>query len=405
MRGSAITLVAAVSMALAAGACSTRTELTYPPIDASRMAEADALIVEADYWQGASAPAGVIRGAGQGAGVGAGNYVAAALSAQGDAALVGLLLAPIGVPIAAMVGASMAHSKEEVDAAAAAFAKLNGDKVFMASLERRVLDAFGTKRPTRWTCTAAASRSDEPPCPDERLVASLTIRPAFHTIAAGRYSPEITILAEVHAIGVLTDRTAGGEASTIFEAKWTLREELGSYFELAANDAALMREKLERIMDRLARRIVEDAFLAPRAETAIQVRGPGARPPYFDVPDGAIVRTRQKIGIYSPATHARLFAVPVEFAADCYIEAVDGRPTGITFETLPPNDVVRVKAGPVSVDVVCEKYRGSANSKVFRGTVEFETRPGRNYEVTYRGAKPMTDPDLQALVDEAYGDN
>jgi len=109
---------AAVGIVLLAVSCATTTKVTLPALDASITTEAEALVVYTDpnYVRGFVVQGKVIRGAGKGATGAMGDYLSDVLSApSGGSVLVGILLAPIALPVSAVIGASMAHSKDEVD--------------------------------------------------------------------------------------------------------------------------------------------------------------------------------------------------------------------------------------------------------------------------------------------------
>jgi hypothetical protein len=337
--------------AVALSACATRTEITHPPMDPAELLAADALIVQTDAARGARAPDKVVRGAGEGAATGMLYYMGGTLSAGGDGALLGLLLAPVGLPIAAIVGASSAHSAEEVDAARDAFTMLGNDTEFMATLEGRFLKALGGRTQDAWSCVAAISEVEGEPCPDAADPVELTLRPSFVTAASGRYSPDIHIAVTIEAVAHRVPRD--GAPREVAGARWTTHSYLGEYFDLAANDAALMRSKLAELMDRFAQRIAFDMIRAPRAETVIRVDNPNGRWAY-DVPEGQIARVEQGVGLVSPATHATLLASGSDSFAKCWITSVNGEPTGQSAETPPLGRKASVKAGVVTVAATCE---------------------------------------------------
>ncbi len=87
---------------------------------------------------------------------------------------------------------------------------------------------------------------------------------------------------------------AGDDAETdvVLEAKWAYREKLGDFFVLAKDDAALLRRKLEDILDRFAGRIAKDLYLKPRPENIVSKEKAPALS-FIDVPSGVIVRVEQ----------------------------------------------------------------------------------------------------------------
>jgi hypothetical protein len=263
---------AAASILLVTSACTTSQTINHPPIDASRTVMTEALIVDTDYKSGFVAPSNIIRGAGEGAATAMGGYLGGALSGSGDAALLGILLAPIALPLSAAIGAGMAHSEEEVDAARAAFRKLGQDEELLTSLEGRFIQALGTQAKGSWACIAARGENDQPPCQAQQTIATIKLRPVFSVTGKGKYDPDIHFFGTVMAVATVEQVASDQKPERVFEAKWAYRDELGEFFELAENDAELMRSKVSEILDRFATRIAQDIYTAPRPEVVIQKR-------------------------------------------------------------------------------------------------------------------------------------
>jgi hypothetical protein len=212
-----------------------------------------------------------------------------ALGGPGDAALVGILLAPIGLPLSAAIGAGMAHSEEEVDAAVAAFERAGQDKELLASLERKFIEALGTDTKGQWTCIEPTFENTPEPCLGYAPVAHLKLRLAFRFQAAGKYDPDIHFYAEVVASASVEHVGLDAGTDAVVGAKWAYREELGSFFALTDDDAALLRSKLEEILERFAGRIAKDLFLAPRKEIIIRKEGLSGQS-YIEIPESIVAR-------------------------------------------------------------------------------------------------------------------
>ena len=276
---------AAASLLSFAASCATTTEITLHPLDASKTMAAEALVVQSSYTGGFRAPPGIVRGAGEGAGAGMGGY----MSGGEGAPLFALLLAPIGFPISGAIGASMAHSKEEVDAAVAAFERVGQDKELLASIERRFIEALGIDTKGKWACIEATSENTQEPCPGYAPVAHLKLRLAFGFRANGKFDPDIHFHGNVVALASVDHAGLDTETDAVVRAKWAYREELGPFFALTDDDAALLRGKLEEILERFARRIASDLYLAPRLETITRKEEYSGRS-YIEIPESVVAR-------------------------------------------------------------------------------------------------------------------
>ena len=263
----------AAGIVLLAVSCSTTKVVTLPALDASVTTEAEALVVytDTDYERGYKVRFEVARGAGEGAAQEMENYLRATLQ-SGDALFLGILLAPIMLPIAATSGANRAHSEDEVDAAARAFNLVAQDKELLASIDRRFVEALDTDTTKQWSCIEATSVATGEPCSGETLTAHLELRPIFVLAAVGKINPDIIIYANVAARATMGHIQSGSESVVVVYAEWMYREKLGNYFELAKDNAVLLRGNKERILDRFAEKIAEDLYLAPRATIIVSKR-------------------------------------------------------------------------------------------------------------------------------------
>lgn len=279
----------AVGIVLLAVSCTT-TRVTLPALDASVTTEAEALVVytDTDYARGFNAPLGVIRGTGKGAMQGMGDYFGGLAGAR-EGAIIGILLAPILLPVSAIIGAGLAHSKDEVDAAANAFDSVGQDIELLTSIDRRFVEALDTNTTKQWVCVEASSVVEEP-CSGETLTARLELRPIFGLILKGKYDPDITFTGSVSAFFSMEDATSDAESGVEVYAKWVYREELGDYFELAKFDADLLRDKIEIILDRFADRIADDLYLAPGITIFVEKTELFQNTAKPEIPDGVVVR-------------------------------------------------------------------------------------------------------------------
>jgi hypothetical protein len=305
---------------------------------------AKALVVQSDHSRGFDAPSGVLRGSGEGAPEGMKDSLA--LSAgTGLGALLWLLLSPVVLPVSAAIGANLAHSEQEVDAAIAAFQTVGRDEEFLASIDRRFIRALGGETTKRWNCVASASATTQEPCPGMRPVARLDLRPAFNLGSVGKYDPDIYFFGDVVALASVDHAEADAKTDSVFEAKWAYREKLGTFFELAENDATVLRGKLEEILDRFTARMAEDIYLAPRPEI-IEIEHRGHYPNYTEIPEGVVVRVDQGSDLASVATHGVVAPRHGSWNETCWIDAVEGKPTGQSFDTATSESIIPGRIAP-----------------------------------------------------------
>lgn len=301
--------IACASLVLLAAACSNQA--TLPALDTSEMRLAEALVVRSDPVQGFAAPDGIYQGAGEGAIGGMGEMMGAAL-VYGPVAL---LLAPVLLPVGAAVGAAKAHSPDEIDASVAAFHSVVGDQKRLTSLDRKFLESLGEDAARQWNCLEAASLTVEDTCSGSQSFARITLRPIFIIGSEGNYDPEIYFFGEISALLSMDGAASNARMGKIVETKWAYEEKLGSFFELAKDDGAILRQKLDDIVERFADRIASDLYVNPRPQDLYQIEvayGDGFRyhiftlerdimrldPTYkfFDLPTGRVYYTDQPIG-------------------------------------------------------------------------------------------------------------
>jgi hypothetical protein len=316
-----------------AAACARGTETTLPAIDLSQTKQASALVVEGKPQQGFKGPDGVVRGRVAGAGLGAGATLGAAFLSGPNP--MNLIAVPIVLPVMTVAGAVMAHSAEDVDAAIAAFREVGQDEALIKSLDQRFLEALGAYAPGQWNCTAAVSAGAD--CAGHGPTVRIELQPVFTIASDGNFNPDIRFAGAVTAIVTMDSPGPDAGPLRLLEAKWVHRQELGSFFDLTDNGGALLRRKLETILDRFAVQIANDLYLAPRPQGLRIIETTRYNPKH---PDGSETHTRIKPPDWN---YVRIDQTPI-----------DTRPeAGSTFETMatpaspppaPSPMVARVKA-------------------------------------------------------------
>lgn len=295
--------IALTGFAFLAAACSETAETTLPALDASETKSAQALVVQAVYSEGFSAPTDIVRGAGEGAIAGMDEYLdGLSGSYSGEGAVLVLLLTPVILPIAAAIGASAAHSEEEVSAAVAVFESVGHDEQLLTSIDRRFVERLPGDGAEDWRCIEASSMAAKTPCTGILPAAQVTIFPVFTITGVGRFDPDIRFYGEVTA-NVTMRAAPDAPEESVLEAKWAYREELGSFFDLAEDDGAPLRRKLEEILDRIAIGIARDLYLEPRPQAVIRTREFLAERTETELPEGKVVRIEHGRDLSSAAAN------------------------------------------------------------------------------------------------------
>jgi hypothetical protein len=288
-------IVALTGLGLLASACAQKSETTLPALDASATRDARALVVQSVYSEGFSAPTDIVRGAGEGATAGMSDYLDGLSGTySGEGAVIVLLLTPVILPIAAAVGASTAHSEEEVSAAVATFESVGHDEALLTSLDRRFVERLGGDG-AGWSCVEAMSAAAGTPCPGMSPVARLSIYPVFTISGVGKYNPEIRFFGEVTARLSVAGAAPDAPERQVLEAKWAYREDLGTFFDLAKDDGALLRARLEGILDRVAAGIVRDLYRDPQPQVIVRTREFLADGGTTELPEGKLVRIEEGV--------------------------------------------------------------------------------------------------------------
>jgi hypothetical protein len=276
--------------------------VTLPALDASEIKTAEALVVSFDYFPGLVAPDVEIIDADENAAAYMGVGMGWTTIYTGG---FGILLAPILLPAFAIAGAAEAHSAEEVDAAAAAFNSVLQDKGLLTSLDRSFLEAVGEDDAKHWNCVKVESLVAEKPCSASSPIARIALYPDFEIAPTAReeIDPFIRFSGTVSAIVTVDHALSVASADKIVEAKWLYNERLGSFFELAEDDGALLRRKVEGILNRFARRIADDLYQKPRPQKFLMsgVMDTAGEYASYDITllEGDIIRLDQNYNVLS----------------------------------------------------------------------------------------------------------
>lgn len=226
---------------------------------------------------------GALMGFGEGA---LGSLAAGMSSCVGGPASCGLGLvlgaaaAIVAAPIGAIVGAAKAHSNQEVQAADSYLRAALADIKPGEELSKRI--AAATKLTTSHDMIAVPSTDGNENLSDLSAkgfgsVAETTIT-EFQLLSAGKIDPDVTL---VIAAQVLLRRVPGG--SDLYRRKWANIGVSHNYFDMAANDAALLRSEIQSGLDKLGDRIVTDLFTSntpelketsPRPGTVVTIEAP-----------------------------------------------------------------------------------------------------------------------------------
>jgi len=212
-----------------------------------------------------------LTGAGQGAAIG---FLTGAVACAGGPLLCGLgvvagaAFAVVGAPIGAIVGAARAHSAQDVRIADASLRAALGQLRPSAMLRDKIVAAAREK--TRYDL-----RPEEAPLGkaqqdlnghDLASVMELAVS-QIELVSAGRIDPEssLMIIAEIR----LKDRASGAE---LYQRKWAYLGKQQKYFDMAAQNGALLRRELQTGIDRLADRIVFDLLITSAPERKVDGR-------------------------------------------------------------------------------------------------------------------------------------
>jgi hypothetical protein len=175
----------------------------------------------------------------------------------------GVVIAPVAALVGAGVGAGVAHPDAAIaaaqkDMAAALDAARPADAIRTSVIvladqraRRRLYDCGGLA-----TTDACQQQSPE----SIAVVLSMTVSAPYFEVE-GAITPDLRLLLSADAEVVGTS-----DAGAVYRRGWIYRGRQYSYFELAADDAAVFRAELKRATDALASKVVDDLLIGGREE-------------------------------------------------------------------------------------------------------------------------------------------
>jgi hypothetical protein len=295
--------VVASSMLLLMASCATTKTVTLPALDASKVLEAEALIVEIED---ASLTAyglnndEIVHGSGEGAVLGMKNVLegtGGVIMTEPDhdfpiITTLAILALPITLSTGAVVGAVSAHSDEEIETATAILESTHQDhRNQLGFLDRKIISAIQDNDIGQWECINTASLKSLQ-CSKYNSHARLNVMPKFNfLIDEDKFDPDVTIVGDIVITAMLDSKRSNNPTFTLFNAQWSYREEIGSYFNLAKDDGALLRQKTQSILDEFVQTIVRDIFLTSEPQMITEKKhGNGDSAPVL--PEGKVIRVR-----------------------------------------------------------------------------------------------------------------
>lgn len=342
LRPCASRLRLAVIALLLVSACSSSETITLAAADLSAYADTDAIVVVDRHRSHLAPPSSLIRDKGKGATNAMGDWAGGLSGGGGDglAALAGLAIFVVGLPVAAAIGAGSVHSEQEIAAADTAFRAVAADTALLATLGARVADQLRVGVPGHWRCAAAVS-DDGDPCPDVARPASLVVEAQYMATATGRYSPEVTLTAMAEA-----RLMRAGAAPAVM--RWRYDSEPRPYFELTSHDGAQLRAAVGRMLDALAAAIARDLLLDPKPqeiEVALSGRTGRTGMP-VEPPRGVARRMAPNEPLpyaFATAGKAIITTRAHRWGLDsCVIAAIDDRPPARWLDMQRPEDRIRI---------------------------------------------------------------
>ncbi len=189
--------------------------------------------------------------------------------------MVGVSLAPPAALVGATMGAARARTKEQVEFAAAqleqAFAEL-AKREFTGQLAEKLIQRAREKWHLRFLRrTRVGNEGSYKELADDGLDTALVLSVTqFKFAYFGEIYPDMTLEATVVARLVRT-----GDDWEIYRREWKYRGSTHSYFDLAAEGGALLREEIGKGYTALAERVVSDLFIVtePEPKETGQLRG------------------------------------------------------------------------------------------------------------------------------------
>lgn len=248
----------AVAILFILGGCTGPPVRVPPPSSAFR---AQILSVGLDVTNSAG-PADVetpIKGRGRGALSGAGLGALCYLTTVGvPTDPMGLALDAILIPSfaagGAIYGAVAAQPGEKVNAAQASLKAATKDTDVAILVRDRLLS-----RTDATTKLMIATGGVAPGATFDHWLEIKIEGPSF--ISDGKFNPDVTLL-----VGARARLRRINDKASLYEGRWFYRGLERPYFQLAGNDAALLRADLRTAAERLADRILHDVFVATESE-------------------------------------------------------------------------------------------------------------------------------------------
>ena len=249
----------AVAILFILGGCTGPRVRVAPPSSALR---AEILSVSLDVTS-RGGPADVetpIKGKGRGALVGAGLGALCCLTTVGIPADSGVLLDAILIPPfaagGAIYGAVAAQPEEKVNAAQASLKAATKDTDVAMLVRDRLLSR------TDATTKLMIAPGGVPPGPTFDHWLEIEIEgPSF--TSDGKFNPDVTLF-----VGARARLRRINHNASLYEGRWLYRGFARPYFQLAGDDAALLRADLQAAAEGLADKILLDLFVATESELA-----------------------------------------------------------------------------------------------------------------------------------------
>ena len=264
---------AALAAALVPLISGCETPMAPPPSAALRQQLHDAALVTpaaAGKTGSVAVPAG---SSGAAAGAGAAEMGAVALGAALAPCAAGPFGCALGLavaagaivvtPVAAVVGAMRAHGEDAVRAADANIRAALADAQPNAVLARELMTAAQQAASVQLLTTPASGTADDGPGAHV-MPAGVTLTVSIVEVgfrSAGLIEPDVTMVMKATA---RISPVGGG--SDLYERTWGYKGMERPYFDLAANNAAMLRAEIQTACRMMAQKIVEDLFVSTKPE-------------------------------------------------------------------------------------------------------------------------------------------
>lgn len=275
-------IAACVIVVAALSGCAATQEFPPPSEDLRQQLGRLALVsLDAEHNPSLDTPAkgsgaGALKGAEQGAVNSIGFGLAGCSGAPdpyvcGAGLALGLAMAPIAALVGAGIGAGRAHSAEEVEAADAALGAALARIDYRGELQDAVEAALGARAYSLPDPPAGDEESaDYRPLAQESIDTVLELHASsFYVTDDGDIDPDVTLLMGARAR--LVGMADNGE---VYKRVWVYRSAEHNYFDLAAEEARLLRTEISEGFAKLGERVVFDLFVNTEVETRTKGRSP-----------------------------------------------------------------------------------------------------------------------------------